>query len=225
MSIEDLNEQLRKRDNLEAQVKKLQAELAEKRGQMEAVQLSGKDSNEISIEILELENFIKEISESVESTLKIVEELTQKQAEVDKNARIADLRSREQKAYDDVINTLSELGNKVDNLSEVHRILKMYGCTPQLGLSAGMIRAIFTELDYLKIVQPKLNGQEVNSDQIEFARREMMHEIERLNELITIRNIADQKQMYPELLVDYERALEIAQARLEQLLSTDLENK
>jgi hypothetical protein len=225
MSIEDLNEQLRKRDNLEAQVKKLQAELAEKRGQMEAVQLSGKDSNEISIEILELENFIKEISESVESTLKIVEELTQKQAEVDKNARIADLRSREQTAYDDVINTLSELGNKVDNLSEVHRILKMYGCTPQLGLSAGMIRAIFTELDYLKIVQPKLNGQEVNSDQIEFARREMMHEIERLNELITIRNIADQKQMYPELLVDYERALEIAQARLEQLLSTDLENK
>jgi hypothetical protein len=31
--------------------------------------------------------------------------------------------------------------------------------------------------------------------------------------------------MYPELLVEYERALEIAQARLERLLSEDQEDK
>jgi hypothetical protein len=225
MSIEDLNEQLRKRDSLEAQVKILQVKLAEKRGQMEATQLSGKDSKIISKEILELEQELKEVSESADIARKNTEELTQEQAEVDKNARIADLRSREQKAYDEVISTLSEFGKTVDNLSEVHRILKMYGCTPQMGLSSDLIRAIFSELDYLRIVQPVLNGQELNSNQIEFARKEIMHEIERLNELIAIRNNADQKQMYPELLVEYERALEIAQARLERLLSEDQEDK
>jgi hypothetical protein len=225
MSIEDLNEQLIKRDNLEAQAKKLQVKLAEKRGQMEATQLSGKDSKIISKEILELEQELKEVSESADIARKNTEELTQEQAEVDKNARIADLRSREQKAYDEVISTLSEFGKTVDNLSEVHRILKMYGCTPQMGLSSDLIRAIFSELDYLRIVQPVLNGQELNSNQIEFARKEIMHEIERLNELIAIRNNADQKQMYPELLVEYERALEIAQARLERLLSEDQEDK
>jgi hypothetical protein len=87
MSLEDLNEHLKLRDKLDAQVKYFSAKLAEKRGQMEAVHLSGKDSKEISGEVHEIDSELKELSVAAEQARKQVEELTQKQAEADKIAQ------------------------------------------------------------------------------------------------------------------------------------------
>jgi predicted RNase H-like nuclease (RuvC/YqgF family) len=119
MSLEDLNEHLKLLDKLNAQVNNLSAKLAEKRGQMEAVNLSGKDSKEISGEVHENESELKELSAAAEQARKLVEELTQKQAETDKIARMDDLRNIEQDAYKTMITNLFELGNAYERALEI----------------------------------------------------------------------------------------------------------
>ena len=218
MSVEELDKVLRHRDGLDTKENKLRSKLAQKRGASDSAQLSGLETRKLADEIRMLETELREVSKAAATARISAEQFTQKQAKLDEIARLNDLRRREEQAFQTTVSSLVELEKAIENLSELHRILAMYGASPSKGLSSNLMRALLSELDYLRFVQPELFGQHPGTAQTEAAIQEIECEIDRLKELISVRMQVDKKHVYPQLLAEYERELELARARLEFLV-------
>lgn len=215
--MQELPKLIRERDDLNAQVAKLRTELIEKRSFIEVSMLTGRDTTITAKEIRKLEANLEKVSAAVESAKNNVDEFINRQADAERITRIQSLREKEERTFEFVVANLVNLGKAIDSLAEVHRLLTMYGCAPQAGFSSNFIRIILHEIDRLNFTQPELLGIDPDPSQTEITRKNAEDEVERLKGLISARKNRDKNQMYPYILTEYERDLELALARKEKL--------